>query len=82
MAKKKFLKSEANKIIDREQLICSHMKYFSGGYYKNQKENHDIYLAVKKEMKDLPKLDFAYYEYFEKNNCHSLNQVLVDLKRF
>lgn len=72
---------EANNIMATEGKILNKFGYLGGGYYKDQSRNHRIYLAVRKKMRKLPKLDPKYYDYFEKENFHSLNSLLVDLKK-
>lgn len=80
MEKKKLTISEImhieNKIIDR-------LNYRSGGYYKDQSENQNIYKAVKKKFEniDITHLKPSDFKVLEWENYHSLGTLLRDLKK-
>jgi hypothetical protein len=76
-------KLSINKIMDIENKIIRRMGYSSGGYYKDQIENKNIYLAVKKAMMKLDLSSFSRrdYNYLENENYHSLNAVIQDIKK-
>lgn len=58
------------------------MGYVGGGYYKDQKQNRNIYLAVKSEMSkyDLSEISEGDLDYLTDCNYHSLREVLEELK--
>lgn len=78
---KEFDQELAENIIAEENKILDKLGYEGGGYYKDQPRNHIIYKAVKKKLTSMkiPKLSQEYYGYFENQNYHSLNSLLIDL---
>jgi len=75
--------TNVSELMDFENKIITKMGYSSGGYYKEQQENVEIYQKLKKE---LSKVDLSWfknkdYKVLEWENYHSLNALIEDIKK-